>query len=445
LICSGRFEEGEALVQRVLERLSVSVPSSEVGLFAAVGWERTRLAIRGLEVTPRKLADVPRIEVLRTEFCGMLSMETAVYDPLRAALLQARCLRVVLERGEPEHVGRALCAAATMTSVEASEKARLRAENLLMRAEVISHQIYSPVLRTNIASARAICAFLTGRIAESIELCSQAEHLLRTASGDSEYHHRVTLASARIGALLQIGRYREAETELQAYLKEASSTENINAELHISMAQAWADTNADRAEAAISRLDLQREQLPRIGFGLLHVLHMIAVMRIGCATGQYDWALDTTREHWQAFQRSVVRRSDSFSMFAYEAHARLLLCHAVRNQRGDKIKRELSGHRAALNKAEHRYAPGERLRIDARTALLQGDKATAAQLLAASIASFESAGARDQAARDRFALGALQGGEQGAALQQAALAFLAELGVTSPLGQLRGYYPELIT
>jgi serine/threonine protein kinase/tetratricopeptide (TPR) repeat protein len=444
LLCSGRFEEGEALVQRVLARLGLSTPSSEAGLFAALGWERALLAVRGLNYKPHPRSELSAIALRRGELYGMLSMETAVYDPLRAALFQARCLRLALERGEPEHVARALCAAATMTSVEASEKARLRADDLLRRAEVISHQVPSAVLRTNIASARAICAFLTGRIAESIELCEQAEHLLRTASGDSEYHHRFTIASARIGALLQLARYREAETELQAYLKEAAATENINAQLHITMAEAWADTNADRASAAISRLDGQREQLPQIGFGLLHVLHMIAVMRIGCATGEYDWALDTTRAHWQSFQRSVVRRSDSFSMFAYEAHGRLVLCHAARNKRSAGLRRELADHRAALKKAEHRCAPGELLRIDARIALAQGDKAKAIERLMASIASFERAGATDQAARDRWALGALQGGLEGAALQESALAYLTELGVIAPIKQLHGYYPELI-
>jgi hypothetical protein len=371
-------------------------------------------------------------------------METAAYNPLRAALFQARCLRMALDDGNPEDVARALCAAATIKSVEASESSRLRAEELLAKAEAISNEIDSARLRTNIASARAICAFLTGRIAESIELCEQAEHLLRTATGDSEYHHRFTLASARIGALLQICNYRSAETELQIYLTEAAATENINAELHISMAQAWADSNADRTHSAISRLDRQREQLPRQGYGLLHVLHMIAVLRIGCATGQYDWALDSTREHWQLFQRSVVRRSDSFSMFAYEAHARLLISRAARDKQPGKLWSELSSHRAALKKAQHRSATGERLRIEARTRLLEGDKPTAIQRLTESSRSFEQQGALDQAARDRYALGVLTAGDAGAELMRAALAFLSELGVVAPLRQLYGFYPELL-
>jgi eukaryotic-like serine/threonine-protein kinase len=443
LLCSGNFEAGEALLLRVLERLDLSPPTSEAGQYAALGWERTRMALRGLSYKPRTRAELPFIAIFSTEMCGMLSMETAAYDPLRAALFQARSLRMVLELGEPEGVARALCAAATMTSVAASESARRQADELLGKAEAISATLNSPLLRTNLLSARAICAFLTGQIAESIDLCAQAEHLLRTASADSEYHHRFTLAAARIGALLQLGHYHDAERELQIYLREAAATENINAELHISMAHAWADINADRAELAVSRLDQQRAQLPRIGFGLLHVLHMISVMRIGCATGQYHWALRTTQDHWQAFQRSVVRRSDMFSMFAYEAHARLLLSAAARGEHKGDLRRELSVHRKVLSKAQHRHARGELERIEARLALMRSDKTAALRHLAASIQSFEAHAAPDQAARDRFAQGALQGGEQGAALQREALAQLDKVGVAAPLSHVLGYYPEL--
>jgi hypothetical protein len=203
---------------------------------------------------------------------------------------------------------------------------------------------------------------------------------------------------------------------------------------------------ADRAHAAMERLDHQRKQLPSVGFGMLHVLHMTAVLRTGCATGEFDWALESTREHWQTFQSSVVKRSEIFCVYGYATHARLLLCRAARGgqQRDRDLGRELSAHRAALKKVKLSNGRGELQRIDARIALARGDRAAARQLLGASIGNFESAGARDHAERDRFALGALQGGDEGKSLQQAALMRLRELGVVAPLRDLGGYYPELL-
>jgi serine/threonine protein kinase/tetratricopeptide (TPR) repeat protein len=444
LICSGRFDEGEALLASVLERLDQSAPESELGLYAAIGWERTRLMLRGLSYTPRPRSEIPFLTFFTAEFCGLLSIETVSYHPLRSALFQARCLRLALNLGGDEDVARALCAAATMTSVEASERAQLRAEELLVRAEAIERQIDSSLVRTNIASARAICAYLAGRLADSVDLCAHAEQLLRMASADADYHHRFSLAAARIGALMDLSQTERAEAELEIYIREAHATENINAELHVCYIQTWADLQADRARAAMERLDRQRKQLPRVGFGMLHVLHMAAVMRTGCATGEYDWALDSTREHWQTFQGSVVKRSEIFCVYGYATHARLLLCQAARGGHQRDLTSELSTHRAALKKLKLSNARGELQRIDARIAIARGDRAAAQNFLVTSIGHFESAGARDHAERDRFALGVLQGGDKGKSLQQAALKRLKELGIVAPLRDLRGYYPELL-
>ena len=442
LLCSGRFDEGEALLRKVLTELHLDAPSSEVGLYAALAWEHARISLRGLEFTPPAHSERSDSRY-KTALCGLISIETAAYDPLRAALFQARNLRMALDAGEPEDVARALCAAATLACVSGSERATRRAEELFNRAEVISRHLDSSLLRTNMVSARAMCAFLTGRIADSLELCYQADHLHRTSSVDSEYHHRFTIAAARIGVLLQLGEYRRADTELQAYLQEARDTENINAELHITMAQAWADVNAARGEQAIARLDAQRSQLPERSYGFLHVLYMISVLRVGSATGQFEWALENTADHWHQFQRSVVRRSDAFSMFVHEAHARLQLNRIARAGDSASAARCVAPHLKALARCNRSDAHAEVARIQARLAILGGDRAGAQQWLDNSIAGFVKWGARDQAARDRYALGRLLGGEQGRVLVQEALEVLAQMGIADPAYDVQGYFPEL--
>lgn len=444
LLCTGRFDEGEALLRKVLTELGLDAPSSEAGLYAALAWERLRLSVRGLDYTPRSRSEVSDEVYYRAELCGLVSIETASYDPLRAALFQARCLRMSLDAGEPTGVARSLCAAATLACVSGSERAIRRAEELLARAEAISQSYESSLLQTNLVSARAMCAFLTGRIAESLPLCYEADQLHRTSSVDSEYHHRFTIAAARIGVLLQLGEYRRADSELQVYLQEARDTENTNAELHISMAQAWADVNAARAEQAVARLDAQRSQLPQQSFGFLHVLHMISVLRVGSATGQLEWAIESTADHWRKFQASVVRSSDAFSMFSYEAHARLLLNRCARDGAGRDAGRVVASHQRALARCNRADAYAEVSRIQARLAVLTGDRVAAQRHLEASIAGFTKWGARDQAARDSYALGCLLGGERAVAMMQTALETLTRLGVVEPLQDLRGYFPELL-
>jgi adenylate kinase len=276
------------------------------------------------------------------------------------------------------------------------------------------------------------------------ELSYQAEHLHRMSSVDSEYHHRFTIASARIGALIEICEYRRAETELQIYLREAEATEDINATLSIALAHTWFEIASDRIDQARARLIRQRGQLPRHGFGMLHVLHMSAVFRVGCASGDYDWAIDSTREYWRAFQHSVLRMSEAFSKFAFEAHTRLLLCRSARDGNVRETARAVAGHIGFLAGCNRSDAQAEALRLKARIAVMKNDREQAKQLFERSIAGFEALRARDQAARDRYALGCLVGGEQGQVMMRDALALLSELGVVAPLSNLKGYIPELL-
>jgi hypothetical protein len=60
-------------------------------------------------------------------------------------------------------------------------------------------------------------------------------------------------------------------------------------------------------------------------------------------------------------------------------------------------------------------------REEAESALLAGDRQAAHALLETSLRSFEALGLVDEAARDRYAYGALRGDAEGAALQTAAL------------------------
>jgi hypothetical protein len=82
-------------------------------------------------------------------------------------------------------------------------------------------------------------------------------------------------------------------------------------------------------------------------------------------------------------------------------------------------------------------------RVNARLAQLRGDVAEAIAYLRESATAYEATGAVDEAARDRYALGALAGGEAGTSQQAAALKKLHALGIGDPLADVRGYYPEL--
>jgi hypothetical protein len=446
LLRSGRFEAGEVLISEVLQGLQIAIPSSTAGLVAAIAWERTRAAVRGLRFTPHALEDFPFELRYAAEVCATLSVETQIYAPLRAALLQARSLRVALDYGTPELFARVLCVAATMNSVSGGERGALRSDDLLKRASEIAAPLNNSLVDSNINSARTVCAFLQNRMQQVIQYSEAFDRSYRDANSEDEgeYYHRFTVVAVRLTALFILGRHREGNAELLEVLNEARDTENINALLTLSALRTRAEIAADQDRDTKTRLEQERDQLPRKHFGLLHVYHLTSLMRIACVTGDYAWALGEMRDDWERFQRSVFKRTGSFAVIMPALHARFVLNHGVSQKLSPaELSKLVSRDLQALTSFDQPAAHGAILRTRARLAYSEGARSLALEHLQASMPMFESTVSPDEAERDRYAYGTLLGDAAGAALQSQALDALRNHGIVSPLRDIASYYPEL--
>jgi eukaryotic-like serine/threonine-protein kinase len=448
LLRSGRFEQGEALVRQVLDALSLAVPESESGLLAAIAWERVRLAARGMGYTARAIADVPETLIAKVQLFGSLSIETLAYDPVRAALFQARSLRWSLESGEVSYVARAWCIAAMTTCVSGSARAALRTEDLLDRAETLSRQPGLERLHGFVCASRAVCNLLLGRPAAVLAPSYEAERIYGADSaGDEqgEYYHLFSVMAARIAALYTLGEYRRFLVELQNSLDQARVTDNRSAVLHLSLVQTVAEQVQDQAAKSRPRLDEQRNQLPKGRLGLLQIMHMAAVMRAACSTGEHEWALSSIEHDWERYLRSPVHASAFIAFVTHAAHARLLLNrHVLERDKRDPAELLRRDLRVLTKSPFMHWGAGASQRMNARMAYLRGELETAAALFSKSAAAYDLAGSADEAARDRYALGFVLGGAAGNELRVAADALLRERGVVNPLADLRGFYPELL-
>ncbi|HKU40003.1 MAG TPA: AAA family ATPase, partial [Polyangiales bacterium] len=446
LLRSGRFEEGEALVNKVVAALRLDTPKSPAGLLSAIAWERTRLALRGMHFTPRRFEDIPASIRYGGELCGTLSVEIQPYDPLRAALLQARSLRIALDCGVPEFVARAFCVAATMAAVAGGSGGAERAQDLLDRASALARTFQSPLVDGNIASARAVCAMLLGRMQDVVLHSAEAERLFRqtNASDEGEYYHRFTVLAARISALFQLGQHQQARAELNRTVNEARATDNVSALLLLSTLRTRVEIADEQADKAVARLEAEGKQLPPQRFGLLNAYHLGSVMRVGCATRDHDWALTNIRQDWDRFRQSLYKRGGYFAVIAPALHARLLLNKARAERRSAAEATALiAGDLRMLESVKGYGAEGAVARTRARLLIFAGDRAGAREQLQRSIRCFDKPDSLDEAARDRYAYGALLGTAEGAALQAAAVELLCKYGYANPQRDIASYYPEL--
>ena len=443
LLRSGRFEEGEAMLQRVLHALDLNVPKSDAGLVAAIAWERSRMALRGLHYTPRSEAEVPAALLARIDACIALRHESAPLVPARSALFLARGMRLALEAGEPMRVLLGLTGMSFVESMGGSARSERRTDQLLAQIDALAEKIGTPSARAAACVARALASWMLGRSQAVLAPSYEAERLYRTLAAsrfDGNYYMRLAVTSARIGALQEMGNHRTFIAELEPALHEARSTENIAAQLNLALNETLRDELCSRSELSVERLDRQRSWLPAVGFGTYHMLHMIAVCYTAVASGRDEWGMRYLEQDWPRFERAPARRSANIAHYALAARARLLLDH--HSKRG-----ELSGVRSAIAAQVEQLARSPLARgvqvadlLRSRLAYTAGDKALAERLLRRlserGIAIAESEGAR-------YALGTLTGGDEGAALCAASEAAMREHGLPDSIAYLRGAFPEL--
>jgi serine/threonine protein kinase/tetratricopeptide (TPR) repeat protein len=444
LLRSGRFAEGEALLQQVLAAMEIEVPDTEAGLTAAIVWERCRLRMRGLRFTRRSEQQVPAALLARVDMCEALRAETLATDALRAALFQARGMRWALEAGEPMRVVRALSSAATIAAVSNSDDAAARTDELLAMAGQIAQELDTPSARASVLSARAFSEFMLGRMRNVIEPAYEAERMLRTLANDSDdagYYLRQAIVSARIGAFIALGEYRRFVEELGVALEGARVTDNRAALLQLALNETIADEILGRPGDAVVRLEQQRQQLPAGRFAILHLLHMVAVGRIACRTERYDWGVPLFEADWERYRRSPVRHSTVLASLAHSTRARLLLNRHAAQPGSTPIAKLVASDLKALARLPS-WSRALGLGLQARVALAQDRRELALEQLKRNVAQYPL-GSAAEADVTSYALGLLLGNDEGAELCAVTERTMREAGIVDPLAYARSFYPEL--
>lgn len=447
LVRSGHFEEGEQLVRRVLELLHLDVPTSELGLMAAIGWERARIAVRGYEIKNHEPSE-ERARLRRTaELYGLLALETQLYEPLRAVLFQARALRLAYETTDLPGIARVLCLTAGIVCLSGTPRAARHSAELLARAAAISEREDSEDLAIELPFARALCAMLLGRPLEVLEHSQEAERAYAkqsAAGGHGDYFYMFAVGAVRLSALHALGRPNDARIELSDYLARARATGNRAAVLQMTLAQTLDERAFENCRGSRARLDAEREQLPKGSFGVLRLLHVIATMHAACATQDYAWALAKVELDWAAYLRAPIHGTAYTACIAHFAHARFVLnVHVAAGEPFDAARTAAPDLRELSRLPASPLRDGQILRVRARCAYLAGDSSSAIALLEKSAQALSEALYSDEPERDRFAMGCLLGGTQGALLCTAAVSALRSCGIAEPLEELRGFYPEL--
>ncbi len=331
LLRSGHFAEGLGVLERVLDDVGLTLPTTPRGALATLVWRRTVRRLRGLGFTERAEADVAPAVLRRLDACWTAGVGLSMIDLVRGESFQTHHLLMALGAGEPYRIARALA----METVYVAGTGRFhgaRVAALAARASELAARSGHAHARALAAVVRGIVAFLEGRWIEALGLFEAAEAVFRGECTGVAWE-LATTHYFEIGCLYYTGKLGELRALLPRLVAEAESRSDLYAATSLGMWPAnvaW--LAADDPGRARVEIDEASRRWRAEGFQLQHVHELFARAQIDLYEGEPARALARFEEHRSALERSLLLRSRNVAVSALHLEARAAIALAARGE-----------------------------------------------------------------------------------------------------------------
>ncbi len=434
LLISGHIDRGMELTTTVLRELGMSLPATPRRALMSLLVRRARLRLRGLGFVERHASEVAPTELTRIDMCWSIATGLAMVDTIRGADFQTRHMLLALAAGEPTRVAKALAIEGGFLSTS-GPRGRDRARALFVTARALLERNPSPFATALLYGAECINEYQGGGWRRAYELSRQAEAAVRTQGGGAGIAWQLdTVHFFWLYTLFYLGRLDELATEAPALLRAATERGDIYAATNLRVGipnVAW--LVRDDAARADAELDTALRQWSAQGFHLQHYHHLVGLGQLHLYTGDGASGYARVAERWPALEASLILRIELVRREAQVVRAKLAVL-AARQQPARRA--ELLGEAAALCRKAARgagtYARGWAILTEAGVAATRGDTDQAVARLRAALPLLDEAAMPIYAAVARGRLGALVGGDDGAAMIAAGEAALRAQQVAAP-------------
>ena len=428
---SGHVDEGVEAIRGVLAAVNMKLATTTWRALLSIVLRQLYLALRGLGFKQRDASQVSAEAMTRIDICWSVNAGLAVVDNVRAIDFQKRQVILALEAGEPYRVARALaseCAASALSGGHTARRtARLQVECTRIAATVPNlHAKGFALLVTGIA------AFLEGRWRSALKSCEAAEELFRDRCTGVWWE----IGNAQIfslWALTQIGELREFSRRLPPRVAEAQERGDLYLHTNLRIGRMnvyW--LCRDEPERATREVEEAMAKWSNRQVHLQHYYALLARTQTMLYEGRGEEALAAIDAAYPAFARAMIFRIQSARIEAMHLRARCALSAATRAKERDALLRRAK--RDARRIAAERMGWGEpfALIVQAAAAHLRGGRPRAVALLRDAVEKFARHDAHLSAAAARIRLGAMLGGDEGAAIEAAGRAYMTEQLVVDP-------------
>jgi serine/threonine protein kinase len=433
LLQVGELEAGREALLEAMAAVGERCPGSPRRALVHLLYNLARLRLRGFQVRERDPGQIDGRELLRLDVLDSASRGLGYNATLEPFALGVRFSRAALAAGEPRRaaMGRV---SATIAIMGTSHERSPLIDELLDGAEAVAERFDDPDLRAWALRWRGTSYEFFGEPARARKSYAEA--------ADWVAQRCVRLATVRRFCLvagasmdLRTGELERARRVIgQALLDAVERSDPVATRRACVMGLAplaLADGDADEAARALERAPGET----RCGS---MVFGVEAAAAIALYRGDPVAAVEAWRRWWPLIKEEGMMFPPGFRIVGVRSLAIALL---ARGERGDL--REARRHLRKIRRYRFPWAAAVRAAIGANLALRRRREAEAIALLDEAAGQYDATGMPLDAAAARLRKGQLLGGEEGAALIEAAAAALRARGVRDPERWSAVLYPPI--
>ncbi|WP_437984535.1 serine/threonine-protein kinase [Sorangium sp. So ce117] len=436
LLVSGHIEEGKRALRGVLAAVGMRLAERRWAVLLSLLFFRLLLCVRGFRFRERDARELPAETLTRIDICWSASIGLAMADVLQGAEFQARHLLLALRAGEPYRLARAIATEIAHLGTD-HVVGRRQAHRLYGTGAALAEKVGDPYLIAFNKGMLGVVESLSGRWAEGLELCREAEDLLRARCAGVAWELGTT------SRFMMVAHYHRGELDALARLAaprcaDADARGDLYAASFFRVGLTYiVPLAADRPDAARDEVLGAMARWPRRAFDHLDCLETVALGRIDLYAGAPLAALRRIEDRWRKIAWSFLPRFQYYRVLIHHLRASAALEAAARDGAGDArlgraLLRGAARDARRLSREGAPWVAPMAMSLRAAIAAQRGQAASALSLLAAAAAAFDERGMALFAACARRRRGQLLGGDEGRSLIQAADAWMAGQGVRNP-------------
>jgi serine/threonine protein kinase len=421
LLRSGHIGEGMRTIEEVLDVVGMKLPPSRMRALVALGWQRARLGLRGLDFEERDASQIAPQALTKIDAAYAVTTGLAMVDAIRGAAFQAQQLHLALDAGEPHRVMRALAAEGVFVALP-GVAARRRSAEMVARLDALAQRLGTPAAQALTRGTTGIIAHFEGRFADSIAPLVEAEQLFRDRCTGHAWE-RSTAQIFHLYSLSVLGKLRDLSTRLDQLVGEARDRGDLHAQTNLEITVGFqcrlAEGRPDEARRGVAEA-LARWNAPD-EFHIQHFNALIAEVCIDLYNGDGEAAWKRL-DALDRFRRAMLLRVQTARVNALWSRARAAL---VASDKRPELLREAERDAARLGREKVGYAEAIGALIRGSVARKKGDDGGALKLFGEAERRFSEEGVTAQVAALQWNRGKMLGGDAGAELIKKAEAYFA--------------------